>query len=175
MVFRFDDVSGNSNMKTIYSIADLLWDKFPECIIICGMSPITHVSCGERVFPSILNARSDYREFYEVDCCEIPKFSGALFAGHGLIHMDHRLLDYQAQEMSILVSCSLAKGKIFIPPFNKWNELTEQICKENEIELIKFEDGWKSAEHNTFDATHKLWYLHPYAWTVDKFKEWLEK
>ncbi len=175
MIFRFDDYSTNTDHNKISEMVLFVMSKFPEAKIVLGVSTITHNNCGERIFPSILNAYSDYRKFYEVDKADSlePGPSRSIIASHGLIHVDHRHLSRQTQEMSILVSCSLCKSKIFIPPFNKWNEDTESICEEHGIELIKYEDGWKSAEHNAFDPSHLLWYLHPYAWTVEKFKEWL--
>jgi hypothetical protein len=89
------------------------------------------------------------------------------------VHVDHRLLHKCAQELSILVSCSLAKSSIFIPPFNKWNKDTEEVCKENHIELIKFEDGWLSMEHNEYKEDQQLWYLHARDFNFDKVKDWL--
>ena len=74
--------------------------------------------------------------------------------------------------MSILISASLVKSKIFIPPFNKWNKDTDEICKEHGIELIKFEDGWLSMEHNKFNESHDKWYLHAREFTFDNFKNW---
>jgi D-lyxose ketol-isomerase len=75
--------------------------------------------------------------------------------------------------MSILVSASLVKAKIFIPPFNKWNKDTEDICRDSAIELVKFEDGWKCAEYNKFDPSQILWYLHHREFTSETFKRWL--
>jgi hypothetical protein len=95
-------------------------------------------------------------------------------ASHGLVHADHRQMHFDAQEMSILVSCSLLQTKIFIPPFNKWNADTEHICKAHDIELQKFEDGWLGAEYNAFNISHPLWYTHSFNWTVERFEEWLQ-
>lgn len=176
MIFRFDDISANS----IKQVGDIL--KMGEYIqkkggisIVC-ISWLSHKSEKKtgRVFPSSIKPLSDYREFYKVDqSLKLAKMGGLIPASHGLIHVDHRLLHRSAQEMSILVSCSLVGAKIFVPPFNKWNKDTEDICKENGIELIKYEDGWRSCEHNKFDPSHDKWYLHPYAWTPQKFKAWL--
>jgi hypothetical protein len=66
------------------------------------------------------------------------------------------------------------KSKIFIPPFNKWNKDTDDICKEHGIELIKFEDGWLSMEHNKFNDIHNKWYLHAREFTFDNFKKWFD-
>jgi hypothetical protein len=174
-VFRFDDVCINADMTVIQEVTDLLFERFPYCKVIYGVSPLVHKDCGQRVFPKILNAMSDYRNFYKVDKLGIPEMdSRATLAGHGLIHVDHRLLDKSAQEMSILVSCSLVKAKMFIPPFNKWNKLTEEVCRENDIELIKFERGWLSMEHNQNNPYHDLWYLHARDFDVNKVRVWFK-
>jgi D-lyxose ketol-isomerase len=76
--------------------------------------------------------------------------------------------------MSILVSSSLAKANVFIPPFNKWNADTESICNEHGIELIKFEDGWLCMEYNKFNPFHKKWYLHAREFNLDQFIKWFD-
>lgn len=176
-VFRFDDTSINTDMVELGKITNCIIDKYPNAKLIYCISPICTASKDGRVFPQVFNALADYRKHYTADIVGVPDFSHCvpgLMAGHGIIHVNHQLLDFQAQELSILVSCSLAfNAKIFLPPWNQWDANTEIICAENNIELIKFEDGWRSAEHNFFDPFCKLWYLHPYAWTVEKFKEWL--
>jgi hypothetical protein len=127
----------------------------------------------QRIFPKILNAHSDYRCFYNVDLTGIPEINNrVVLASHGLIHVDHRLLTKEVQEISILVSASLVKAKIFIPPFNKWNKYTEEICEEHKIELIKFEDNWLCMEYNKYNISHEKWYLHAREFTFEKFKKW---
>ncbi len=178
LTFRFDDVCVNSSGANYFEIVDYLFSKFPNCKVIWGLSLLTNNNCGQRVYPKILNAYSDYRKFYEVDrASNLDFFTGhsrIIIASHGLIHVDHRIISGSAQEMSILVSCSLVKSKIFIPPFNKWNEHTEIICAENGIELIKFEDGWRCLEYEQHDPAHKLWYLHAREWTLDRLKNWFD-
>lgn len=173
-IFRFDDISVNSDVALVNDIASFLFDRFKGCEVIFGISPIVNSDCGQRVFPSIFNAYSDYQIFYEVNRCGIPEglHPLAMRAAHGLIHVDHRLLDRGAQEMSILTSCALAGAKRFIPPFNKWNRDTENICNENNITLVKFEDGWLSMEHNIYNPSHEKYYLHSYAWTMEKIINW---
>lgn len=174
--FRFDDVSPNTDMILLGEITRYIISKFPGAKLIYCISPLCHDMAGGRVFPQVFNALADYRKHYSVNRAGVPDLMPCvrgLTAGHGLIHVNHQLLDYQAQEMSILASCSLAyDARIFLPPWNKWNEITEMICEENGIELIKFEDGWRSLEHSGFDPKHHLWYMHPYAWTLDKIKKW---
>ena len=95
-------------------------------------------------------------------------------ASHGLIHVDHRLMTKEAQELSILTSASLVKANVFIPPFNKWNKDTESICDEHGIELIKFEDGWLCMEYNSYDDNHDKWYLHAREFSIEKFKKYFD-
>jgi len=179
-IFRFDDVCINADMETVWKMTDFLFDRFETCDVIWAVSPLVHNMDNEtnettkqRIFPKILNAHSDYKVFYEVDKLGIPNLHPkAKVASHAMIHVDHRLLKKSAQEMSILVSCSLCKSKIFVPPFNKWNHHTESICNQNGIELIKFEDGWKSIEYNNYDDSHNLWYLHAREIKFELFTKW---
>ena len=179
-IFRFDDVCINANMGTIYDVTTYLLDHFPGCSILYGVSPLVFNNCGERVFPKILNAKSDFRNFYKVESMGFPKLGELkghkqiFLAGHGLFHVDHRLLHRSAQEMSIIASCSLVGSNIFIPPFNKWNKDTEDICNENAINLVKFEDNWKSMEHNQYDPDHHKWYLHARDFDVTDTIKWYE-
>ena len=157
-----------------------MFEKFPDCVVLYGVSPLVHDMSYEkndvekqRIFPRILNALSDYKNFYKVDMAGLPEFHPkATLAAHGLIHVDHRLLPKSVQEISILISASLVKSKIFIPPFNKWNKDTEEICDEHGIELVKFEDGWLSMEHNNFSDIHNKWYLHAREFEYDDFVKW---
>jgi hypothetical protein len=180
--FRFDDICTNADMDLHISIAKYIKEKYPSADILFCVSPLVHDMSSmegkesQRIFPKILNAYSDYRKFYMVDKCGIPKFPDWITgAGHGLIHVDHRLLQKQAQELSIITSCSLSKSSFFVPPFNKWNDDTESICAEHGIKLIKFEDGWLCCEHNNFNPNHNLWYLHAREFTFNSFKDWIDK
>ena len=176
MIFRFDDVCINSDMELHNQMTDFLFEKFPDCEVMWGVSPIVHNDCGQRVYPKIFNAYSDAKNyFFRPDKIQLPPTrSDVKLAGHGLIHIDHRLLQYETQELSILASCSLVQSATFIPPFNKWNEDTEKICRENDIRLIKWEIGWLSCEHNTFNVKHEAWYLHAREWTLEALKGWLK-
>lgn len=176
---RFDDVCINANMEALNEMGHYAHSLGAE-VIYC-ISPLVHdmsnfsSPADERIYPKILNAASDYTKFYEVNKAGIPNIPDFVTrASHGLVHVDHRLLKKSAQEMSILVSCSLSKSKIFVPPFNKWNNKTEEVCKKHEITLIKFEDGWKCMEYNTFNPEQKLLYLHHREMSVEKFKSWFQ-
>jgi hypothetical protein len=186
MIFRFDDVCINADMDLIHKMTDFIFNQFNDedrhIGVMWGISPLVHdmshetsVVNQQRIFPRIWNAHSDHRVFYTVSKAGIPECldERVLLASHGLVHVDHRLLSKEAQEMSILVSSHLAgNAKYFIPPFNKWNTNTEAICDEHDIHLIKFEDGWKCMEYNTFDPKHGLWYLHAREFTYENFVKW---
>lgn len=180
MTFRFDDISVNTDIKLVNQMTDLIFEKYPDSKVIWAVSPIVfdfgsnNEKNNERVFPSILNAYSDYRLFFKGNKIGIPELhQDVTTAGHGLFHVDHRLLSYGEQEMSIISSCYLTGASIFVPPFNKYNKDTEAICTENGIVLIKWENDWLSCEHNSFIKDHEKWYLHSYEWVFDEFKEWL--
>ena len=179
MTFRFDDVCINSDMKLHNQMTDYLFEKFSGCKIIWAISPLVRSNQKEeqRVFPCLWNACSDKQVHYHLDSFGIPEIPISVYpATHGLVHIDHRLLGYEAQQLSIILSASLIKNVLFfVPPFNKWNSDTEKICEENKIELIKFEDGWLSMEHNKFDDHSGKWYLHARQWTMETLKNWFEK
>lgn len=179
-IFRFDDVCINADMYLIENMTNFLFENFPGCQVLWGVSPLVHDMSKEnspvtkqRIFPKIMNAYSDYRDFYKVDNTGLPNFNtNATLASHGLIHVDHRLLTKEVQEISILTSASLVKSNIFIPPFNKWNKDTESVCKEHNIELIKFEDGWLCMEYNKYNDSQDKWYLHAREFDFESFKKW---
>ena len=144
-IFRFDDICLNADMKLHIDIAKHIKKEIPSADVLFCVSPLVHDMTAEkgktkqRIFPQILNAHSDYRKFYQVEKCGIPEFPEWITrAGHGLIHVDHRLLTKETQELSILTSCSLSKSTTFVPPFNKWNKYTEEICNEHGIKLVKW-------------------------------------
>lgn len=183
ITFRFDDVCINADMDLIHEMTNFILDtrleRAKKYRVIWGVSPLVHDmtrfegKVAQRVFPSIFNAMSDYRQFFHVDLAGTPPIHPSVeIASHGLIHVDHRLLTKSQQEMSILISCSLTKSSTFIPPFNKYNADTQDICREHKIKLIKFEDGWLSMEHNKFHQNHDKWYLHAREFTIESFKEW---
>tara|TARA_R110000744_G_scaffold70039_1_gene141863 strand:+ start:3396 stop:3950 length:555 start_codon:yes stop_codon:yes gene_type:complete len=180
-IFRFDDICVNADMDLTIKFAEHIRDRIPSAQVIFCISPLVHDMSSEkgitaeRIFPKIFNAHSDYRKFYKVDNCGIPVFPDWITrAGHGLIHVDHRLLTKEVQELSVMASCSLARASIFVPPFNKWNSNTEEVCKEHGIELVKFEDGWLCCEYNEYNPKHNLWYIHAREFTLKEFEKWLK-
>ncbi len=180
--FRFDDICINTDMELVENMCSFIFNNVENSEVILCISPLVHDMTHangkhkQRIFPSILNAHSDYKLFFNVDKLGIPPINNkkVTLASHALIHVDHRLLTKEQQEMSILVSCSLAKAKIFVPPFNKWNKDTDEICRDNNIELVKFEDGWLSMEHNEYNDSHFKWYLHSREFDFETFKKWFK-
>ena len=168
LTFRIDDVSVNTNPEKLKAMLRRILAHYPGSLIVLGVSPMVQDMSGasgrasERIFPAIFNAHSDHRLFFKVRKCGIPAVvadvvaefslpgtngSRVQLAGHGLIHVDHRLLGQETQELSILTSCALLSTDLFIPPFNKWNQDTDAVCKRHGIHLVKFEDGWRHLGH----------------------------
>ncbi len=165
-------------MKTVNKMTDFLLENFEGCKVIWAVSPLVCSSEKEsqRVFPSIYNAHSNKNVFYGVDSLGIPELrKDVTLAGHGLIHVDHRLLHYDAQEMSIVTSCRLINAKMFVPPFNKYNDDTKSICEKNNIQLVIWEEGWKCIDHEKWDGNIDKWYIHNNAFTFESFIKYFLK
>jgi hypothetical protein len=185
MQIRIDDVSVNTDMAKLRLMVEAIRKRWKMATITLGVSPLVHDMSSapgrlaERVFPKLNNAMSDFRVFYHVDKAGIPSLpDNCLIASHGLVHVDHRLLEPAAQEMSIWVSCSLLKARYFIPPFNKYNAHTERICGEHRIQLIKFEDGWQHMLYNKITNTASgygegKYYIHTHDVDIDQFYKML--
>lgn len=173
-IFRFDDVCVNSDMKLHNKLTDIIYKRHPRSRVIWAVSPMVQNTGNQRVFHESINPKSDHYNHFDVDKLGIPDLRpDVVIASHGLIHVDHRLLSYDEQHFSIRVSASLLQAKMFVPPFNKWNQETELICQSLGIKLIKFESGWLSMEHNKFDDSHEKYYLHGREWTVESLTKWL--
>lgn len=164
LTIRIDDVSEN----TLYQ--DLIWQlgvwRKMGARIICGINVFCKEAKSGSVYPDLPLSNHPSRYFFDVDkVWEFGRiFNGIDIASHGLVHADHSKLSRDAQEMSILTSCSILRSKLFIPPFNRINEETVRICADNGIEIIGncANRIWKSLEFEAFDATHEFWYYHPW-------------
>jgi len=181
MIFRFDDVCANTDMVKLNAMAAAVRERcsadvqYSVSVMSCDMSAYTGKQ-AEFAFKSVWKAYSDHRRFFGVNQYGIPPIKDSVkVLSHGLVHIDHRQMHRDAQEMSILVSCSVLGANTFVPPFNKWNADTEAVCQEHGIKIMKFEDGWLGAEYNVFNVNHELWYTHSFNWTLDKFTDWLGK
>jgi hypothetical protein len=185
MVFRFDDVSINTDVDNLVGLVEVINRHTKPDQIIFAVSPIVfdQLLDPQRVHPPRLTAMSSLVPYYQGTKCGIPeqlkeyyrRSRLVWFAGHGLAHVDHRLLSYDAQEMSIVMSCALAGDPIFVPPYNKWNSDTETICRKHGIELIKFEDGWQHVLHNRYTSLFPKYYLHPYDMNPIQLEDWFER
>jgi hypothetical protein len=174
MILRLDDICLNTDMSHANALAEMWTEHWHSEVWYC-VSPLIFVRNDERVFPPILKALSDYRKFYEIDACGIPDVPDSVtVCSHGLIHVDHRLLDRSAQEMSILASCHLLKSRVFVPPFNKWTSDMLDICRENGIHLVCFEDGWRSVECEPYTESIDKYYLHSRNVTHKQMESWLK-
>lgn len=182
--FRFDDVSVNTDVEKLDKMIRFLRSTFKadslRLILACSPTVFDMRGCenslqAERVFPAIWHTESDHRVFYRMEragvppCVERYRKEGAEIAGHGMVHVDHRLLDRAAQEMSILMSCSLLRCTMFVPPFHKWNKDTEEICKEHTIMLVKYDPSWRHLVYHTFDHRNPNYYVHTHDFSYQDF------
>lgn len=170
LTFRVDDVSANTDIKKLYDMVAFLREKFPACRVVFAVTVFSKANMEGSVYPGAPFKDNPHHFFYDVDQIYMKKQNGIDVASHGLVHGDHSRLDYDAQEMSILMSCKLLKTDIFVPPFNRWNSTTEDVCRNNNLSLWKIDHGWRSLEHNKFEADYNLWYFHPWRYTLEEFK-----
>jgi len=185
-MFRIDDINKNTDFNKVFEFINIIKAKSTVTIMLCISIMSTHDVTSERVFPKIYKAYSDHKVFFKVNQCFNPieqdwwirDFGqpGIIVASHGLIHVDHRLLGREGQEMSIVVASNLVRSKIFVPPFHKWNKDTESICAEHYIDLVKFEEGWKHVMFNPYDyKKENNYYFHPFDITPAQLKAWFER
>lgn len=183
-IIRIDDISVNLDEQRLRRFLSQIKKTFPKVKILLAVSPAVFDmpsrdsgkgDIAERVFPSILNAHSDHKVFYQIERIGIPNWLSdittefdCLLASHGLIHVDHRLLPIDAQEMSIVTSLSLIKANIFVPPFNKYNKDTESVCSDNNVDLIKWEDGWNHLGYQPFSDDGRNYYVHLHDYPGEK-------
>lgn len=180
LVFRCDDVSVNTNLPSLLAKLEYLRSQFRDATVILAISPLVvdmrATAEPERLFPREWTPRSDRRDFYHVQRAGLPDLSGLgphTRAAHGLVHVDHRLLDHSAKELSVLVSCALVDARIFVPPFNYWDADLATICADHHIELIRFEDGWRHVKH-TPRSQGTQFYFHPHDTTLADLQAWAE-
>lgn len=189
MIFRIDDINGNTRRSKLEAFVDVILQHEQTATIMLAVSILyTLDDESERVFPKIYEDYSDHRVFYKVTavCNPIqsldhPSILKAqttgqiIIASHGLIHVDHRLLGREGQELSIVVASNLLNSKTFVPPFHKWNKDTEDVCQEHDIDLVRFEEGWKHVMFNEYEEDHGYYYFHPFDLTPSQLRDWLKK
>ena len=186
--FRIDDISLNTNPIKLAEITSLLKEKYVDCKIMLAVSPIVFDMSNaqgldsERPFPKILNAQSDWTGFFKGQVSGVPSWLHNLewqdfqLASHGLVHVDHRFLTLEAQEMSVLISCSIVGSKMFVPPFYKWDANTEQICAKHGLDLIKWEDGWNHLAYQRVSTSSSgLFYFHTHDFSLEELSRKLSE
>jgi hypothetical protein len=176
--WRIDDVSVNTDVPALIELIEACLSE-PDDRVLLAINPVVIGKDRQRPFPAAMKPLSVVSEYFKATNLGLPQgipFSRwndrVITAGHGMVHVDHRLLTYEQQELSILMSCSLARADNFVPPFNYWNGNTQAICVKHGIQLIKYEDGWRHVLHNKFNPNHLTWYLHPWDITVDGLRAW---
>lgn len=176
IIFRDDDICSNTRFDDLDKIYGLIHTSFPNAEIWACMTVFSQRNYAGSVYSEIPFKNKDINWFYKkADSILENQPISPLFkvASHGLYHIDHSKVSRQTQEMSILGSCFYLKSKKFVPPFNKFNQDTLDICFDNDIEIVT--NGWKSLEHEKFNPEHKLWYFHSWRFNLDNIKEVLSE
>ena len=169
-IFRNDDVNPNQDLDKVRGMYAVIRKYFPDAEIISGVNLIAKTSQDGSAYPALKPKDID---FYDVDLMfDRKNLTGlGILASHGLLHLDHRALSRDAQEISILVSCSLLDSKIFIPPFWRWNQDTIDICASNNIDLPVLQD-WINLDDAPARIDHGFYCLHSWKFkSVDDFEE----
>jgi hypothetical protein len=163
LCFRNDDVNPSTDLENLYDYYEVIARLYPQGRIISGVTLFGRWNETQSVYPSIdlpLKTK-DTKWFYNTNRV-LYRHSHVIgdIASHGLYHVDHAKISKDAQEMSILGSCNFLGTSQFIAPFNSYNSDTEDVCRENNIELLNNKHDWKSLEFNKFNPNHKFWYFH---------------
>lgn len=171
--FRNDDVNPNTDHIQIEECYKIFEELFPGCQIISCITLFGRSNNKGSIYKETPFKNNPVNWFYNVDrfMLEWHYINLGMVASHGLFHVEHSKLDRQSQEMSILSSCNFLDTKIFVPPFNKWNSDTVNICSANDIRILSSENKWKSFEFEPFDSTHKYWYFHSWRFTPERLRE----
>ncbi len=175
LTFRVDDVSANTDLYCLKKMVEHLHKNFVCDVWLC-VNPFSFNTSEGSVYPNPPFKNNPKDSFYVVNDYigrRNIKIKNVKIVSHGLFHADHSNLQYDAQEMSIVGSCNILGTDIFVPPFNKFNQTTESVCRIHKIRMIKsYDEGWNSLEYEKFDLSKsKLWYFHPWRFTVEEFKK----
>lgn len=171
LIFRNDDVNPNTNILKLTRMYDDIINEFPDCRIISGVTLFSRRGSKGSVYDLIPFKDMGLDWLYKVDSVfsQVSRIPGEI-ASHGLFHVDHSKLSKDAQEMSILPSCNFLKTKKFIPPFNRFNNDTREICFKNNIEILSGPE-WKSFEFQKFEEDHRFWYFHSWRFTQEELRK----
>lgn len=169
-IMRIDDVSANTDLIDFKKQVEIL-RKYNFQLLV-GINLFCKSSTNGSLYPDLPLSSKPYEYLLDVDSILIgPGILSFIkhdeIVSHGLIHVNHRDISKETQEMSIVASCSILNTKKFIPPFNAVNEDTFKICEKHGIEVIgnKHDREWTSLESNDYDPSKKYWYYHP--WRLD--------
>lgn len=165
IIFRDDDINYNTNFYKLYYLYQLISEVFPSSEIWACVTLFSRQNGRGSVYDEIPFKNKPVPWFYDVDRI-LERFHilhKVKICSHGLFHVDHSKLHKEAQEMSIISSCRFLKTSVFVPPFNRFNDDTISVCRENGIELIQ-KDGWRNFEYADFDPSHPKWYFHSWRW-----------
>lgn len=169
-IFRCDDVSSNTNTGQLLEMYEILEDAGIDFEFWSVVSILSKGNNNGSVYPNPPFKHKDRNFFYECDDMFKPSVLPGRVVSHGLLHCDHGLLQYDAQEMSIVTSCNILNTNIFVPPFNRYNDITQNVCRINKIDLVQYNEGWRNLDNQPFDPAHKLWYFHPWRTTPEIFE-----
>jgi hypothetical protein len=176
IVIRNDDVNPNTDIFQLQTIYNIIKQAVPGVEIWTAFSMISaDKSDPNHLYPAkdlpIKEQPIEY--FYKnVGKVELPikSVNYEKMVSHGLLHIDHKYMPFELQEMSIVTSCFLLKTMTFVPPFSEYDNNTESVCDKYGIKLVK-RDGWKSLDYNDFNPDQKLWYFHSWRYTPEKLRE----
>ena len=171
LVIRNDDVNPNTDLdklNTMYSIIK----EHTNAEIISAINIFAKRSNKESVYPDVPFKDKPVDYFLDVDCMD--RFKNVNLyrrASHGLYHFDHTKISKEWQKFSIQVSCKMLCTTLFVPPFNRFSNETEEICDELGINLLGRYEYWRSLDFEEFDSTHSFWYFHSWKFTLKQLKE----
>lgn len=175
MIFRNDDVNSNTNKMKLAAVYGVIHSIFPDAEIWSCITLFSGKNNQQAVYGDLPLKTKDTKWFYNNADSFMYDYRHPLYkvASHGLYHVDHSKISRETQEMSILGSCSYLKTTKFVPPFNKFNQDTIDICFDNGITMCAG-SPWKSIEYEKFDPLHKHWYMHSWRWEPKQLREVLE-
>jgi len=169
IIFRNDDVCKNTNIFKLKKVYDVLTTYFSDCRIINCINVISRKTNRGSVYDEVPFKDNPVKWFYDINQFMDKELIEQLpfeKASHGLFHVDHTKIHRDTQLMSIMGSTSYIGTTMFMPPFARWNEDTQSVCRQCGIKLLTDGRQWKSLEFEKFDPEHKFWYFH--SWRFDQ-------
>lgn len=172
MIFRNDDVNYNTDKNKLAAIYGVIHSLFPDAEIWSCITLFAGKNDKQAIYSDLPLKSHPTKWFYKNTDTFMYDYRHPMYkiASHGLYHIDHTKVSRETQEMSILGSCSYLKTNKFVPPFNKFNQDTLDICFDNEITMCS-SPAWKNFEYEKFDPLHENWYFHSWRFTPNQLKE----